>query len=221
MKARIFVPLGLALLAASAQAVVIDNFSLSAPRLTQTGVGSTSSSQTPFTSSFDTRTLGVAVDTTTDSTARATAKLGSGLGSFSTDAEVNGHFSLTYTSTTGVDLSATQALLVRYAFNDQSCSLVATIESNKPGVGLKTSTELRTMLASSSPYYTKFEFFTPDIDWDAVTKVSFAFDPSRAGDFQLTSVETALPVPEPSTLALTALAAATLARRKPRRNPRA
>jgi len=207
----------LVLVAPLAQAVVIDDFSIAMPRVTQTGVGADFFVQSPFNANFDSRDLTTWVDTSSDSGARATAKLGAGVGSFSTDAEVDGHFTVSYSNPPGLgkDYTATQALKLNFLFLDREMTIKTYAESTKSGFGTKTGTETLTIGPSDTPFSVTFQNFNTLIDWDSVTIFTFRLDPIQAGDFQLGSIEA---VPEPSSMAALALGGLVLLKR--RKTPR-
>lgn len=216
MRVRTFLPFGLAVLATSAQAVIIDDFLIAMPRVTQTGVGADFFVQSPFDANFDSRSLTVWADTATDPDARATAKIGSGVASFSTDAEVDGHFSLNYSNPPGLgkDYTATQALKLNFDFLDRPMSIKTYAESTKSGQGTKTATETLTIAPSAVPFSVTFQNWSVPIDWDSVTIFTFSMDPIQAGDFQLSSIEAVTPVPEPSALAALGLGGLVLLKRR-------
>lgn len=217
MKQRSFLLGCLVLTCPMAQAVLIDDFSISMPRVSQMGVGGSFFVQSPFDANFDSRDLTAWVDTTGDPGARATAKLGAGVGSFSTDAEVDGHFSLSYSNPPGMgkDYTANQALKLNFLYLDRQMSIKTYAESTKSGVGTKTGTETRNIAPSATPFSVTFQNFSTLIDWDSVTIFTFSMDPIQGGDFQLGSIE-AIPaaVPEPSTFAAMGVGALLILRRR-------
>ncbi len=219
MKQRSFLLGCLILTCSMAQAVVIDDFSISMPRVSQSTVGGSFFVQSPFDANFDSRDLTTWVDATGDTGARATAKLGSGVGSFSTDAEVDGHFSLSYSNPPGQgkDYTATKALKLNFLYLDRDMTIKTYAESTKSGVGTKTGTETLNIAPSATPFSVTFQNFSTVIDWDSVTIFTFSMDPIQGGDFQLSSIEAvSAAVPEPSSLAALAMGGLVLLKRRKR-----
>ncbi|RYG24069.1 hypothetical protein EON82_11975, partial [bacterium] len=179
MKLRVYLPLLLVSVASAANAVVVvvDDFSIDMPRVSQVGVGSDFFVQSPYTALFETRSLTVWNDVSGDPGARMSGKLGGGVGSFSSDAEADGRFSLNYSNApgNGVDLTATQAFRLNFAFLDRPMDVKIFVES--AGFPVKTGTQTISIPASDTPFSVTFDTFSQPIDWDEFTNLTFSFDP--------------------------------------------
>jgi len=139
----------------------------------------------------------------------------------STDTEVDTAFKLGYgfaslsstpaSSPLNLDWSATSLLDVTFRTNDLAQQVTATIFTNGGASSFTRTLNIAGGITSAFPQTYSFDFSTDAASLTDVDAVTFDFDPAAGGDFSLTSINT---VPEPMSLAVLAIGAAALLRRK-------
>lgn len=139
----------------------------------------------------------------------------------STDADVDTALTLGYgyasSSTTAassplnLDLTGNSLIAVNFRTNDVAQPASVTIYTNGGASSFTRNLAIAGGIVSASPQTYVFDFSSDAANLGDVDGISFSFDPTAGGDFSLNSINA---VPEPMSLAVLSIGAAALLRRK-------
>lgn len=217
------VALPVAMMARSASALVIDNFSgpVGGTTLSQTGIGANTSDVTGLNAGASVvlggeRFMQVSVTAATGSAASATMKannLDAGALGLSSDSQTTATFFVEYghSSDLNVDFSSQTGIIIEVIASDLA-ALHNTITLTTSGGGVATAPFVIPALIGydpadgglNSPYdiYVPFSSFTGSVDLGNVDKISFTIPAPKSADYSLSFFATQ--VPEPTALGLLA-----------------
>jgi hypothetical protein len=212
---------GFVVLGASAHAVVVDDFmtgSYNSGAFSSGTVSNWSSATVPGSIRFTSLTIDV---NPFGGDAKTRVITTPGILEVSTDTDVDTHMLLGYgfdfgstavgSNPLNMDFSSSPILNVTFRSNDLAQPVFATIYTNNGASSFTRSLNVMGGITPSSPVTYGFDFTSDAGSLTDVDAITFNFDPAPGGDFSLQGVYS---VPEPASVAVLAIGAAAMLRRR-------